>query len=156
NGGTLFLDEIAEMPFHLQAKLLRALQEKVIYRLGSTKGVSVDVRIVAATNADIKTKMQNQEFREDLYYRIATIPIHIPPLRERKDEIIQIAQKSLEYIIEKYSFNPKVFSEKAKEKMIDYNWPGNIRELIAVVERAAILSDGDTITENDLFLDARI
>ena len=156
NGGTLFLDEIAEMPFHLQAKLLRALQEKVIYRLGSTKGVSVDVRIVAATNADIKTKMQNQEFREDLYYRIATIPIYIPPLRERKDEIIQIAQKSLEYIIEKYSFNPKVFSEKAKEKMIDYNWPGNIRELIAVVERAAILSDGDTITENDLFLDARI
>ncbi|SFP01217.1 sigma-54-dependent transcriptional regulator [Hydrogenimonas thermophila] len=156
NGGTLFLDEIAEMPFHLQAKLLRALQEKVIYRLGSTKGVSVDVRIVAATNADIKTKMQNQEFREDLYYRIATIPIHIPPLRERKDEIIPIAQKCLEDIVEKYDFNPKAFSEEAKEKMIEYHWPGNIRELIAVVERAAILSDGDTISENDLFLDARI
>jgi len=156
NGGTLFLDEIAEMPFHLQAKLLRALQEKVIYRLGSTKGVSVDVRIVAATNADIKTKMQNQEFREDLYYRIATIPIQIPPLRERKDEIIPIAQKSLEDIVEKYDFNPKVFSEKAKEKLVEYNWPGNIRELIAVVERAAILSDEDTITEKDLFLDARI
>jgi len=156
NGGTLFLDEIAEMPFHLQAKLLRALQEKVIYRLGSTKGVSVDVRIVAATNADIKTKMQNQEFREDLYYRIATIPIHIPPLRERKDEILPIAQKCLEDIVEKYDFNPKVFSEEAKEKMIEYHWPGNIRELIAVVERAAILSDGDTISENDLFLDARI
>ncbi|WOE70454.1 sigma-54 dependent transcriptional regulator [Hydrogenimonas thermophila] len=156
NGGTLFLDEIAEMPFHLQAKLLRALQEKVIYRLGSTKGVSVDVRIIAATNADIKTKMQNQEFREDLYYRIATIPIHIPPLRERKDEIIPIAQKCLEDIVEKYDFNPKAFSEEAKEKMIEYHWPGNIRELIAVVERAAILSDGDTISENDLFLDARI
>jgi len=156
NGGTLFLDEIAEMPFHLQAKLLRALQEKVIYRLGSTKGVSVDVRIIAATNADIKTKMQNQEFREDLYYRIATIPIHIPPLRERKDEILPIAQKCLVDIVKKYDFNPKVFSKEAKEKMIEYHWPGNIRELIAVVERAAILSDGDTISENDLFLDARI
>ena len=156
NGGTLFLDEIAEMPFHLQAKLLRALQERVIYPLGSTKGVLVDVRIIAATNADIKTKMQNQEFREDLYYRIATIPIQIPPLRKRRDEIIPIAQKSLEDIVRKYDFNPKVFSKKAKEKMIEYNWPGNIRELIAVVERAAILSDGDTITENDLFLDARI
>ena len=156
NGGTLFLDEIAEMPFHLQAKLLRALQEKVIYRLGSTKGVSVDVRIIAATNADIKTKMQKQKFREDLYYRIATIPIQIPPLRERKDEIIPIAKKCLEDIVEKYDFNPKVFSEKAKEKLVEYHWPGNIRELIAVVERAAILSDGDTITEDDLFLDARI
>jgi len=144
------------MPFHLQAKLLRALQERVIYPLGSTKGVLVDVRIIAATNADIKTKMQNQEFREDLYYRIATIPIQIPPLRKRRDEIIPIAQKSLEDIVRKYDFNPKVFSKKAKEKMIEYNWPGNIRELIAVVERAAILSDGDTITENDLFLDARI
>jgi two-component system NtrC family response regulator len=156
NGGTLFLDEIAEMPFHLQAKLLRALQEKIIYRLGSTKGISVDVRIIAATNADIKRKMENQEFREDLYYRVATIPIHIPPLRERKDEIIPIAQKCLEDIVEKYEFGPKAFSEEAKKKMIEYHWPGNIRELIAVVERAAILSDGDIITENDLFLDARI
>ena len=156
NGGTLFLDEIAEMPFSLQAKLLRVLQEKVIYKLGSTKGILVDVRIVAATNADIKSKMQNHEFREDLYYRISTIPIHIPPLRERKDEILAIAQKSLKDVVEKYDLNQKDFSKKAKEKMMEYNWPGNIRELIAVVERAAILSDRDTITENDLFLDARI
>jgi len=156
NGGTLFLDEIAEMPFHLQAKLLRVLQEKVIYRLGSTKGISIDVRIISATNADIKSKMKELQFREDLYYRIATIPIQIPPLRERKEEILPIAQKCLEELKEKYDFNPKVFSKKAKEKMVEYHWPGNIRELIAVVERAAILSDGDTITENDLFLDARI
>jgi len=156
NGGTLFLDEIAEMPYNLQAKLLRVLQEKVIYKLGSTKGIPIDVRIIAATNADIKTQMHEQEFREDLYYRIATIPIQIPPLRERKEEIIPIAQKSLENIVTKYDFSPKMFSEEAKEKMLAYNWPGNIRELISVVERAAILSDGDTITEGDLFLDARI
>jgi len=156
NGGTLFLDEIAEMPFNLQAKLLRALQEKAIYRLGSTKQIPIDVRIIAATNADIKTKMQEQEFREDLYYRIATIPIYIPPLRERKDEIVAIAQKSLQDVIKRYDLPPKEFSKEAIEKLISYNWPGNIRELISVVERASILSDGEKITKNDLFLDARI
>jgi len=155
NGGTLFLDEIAEMPFALQAKLLRALQEKVIYRLGSTKQIPIDVRIITATNADIKTKMQDQKFREDLYYRIATIPIYIPPLRERKEEIEAIAQKSLEDIIKRYDLPIKQFSKEAYEKMLSYNWPGNIRELISVVERAAILSDGEIITESDLFLDAR-
>ncbi|WP_201352651.1 sigma-54-dependent transcriptional regulator [Hydrogenimonas urashimensis] len=155
NGGTLFLDEIAEMPYHLQAKLLRALQEKIIHRLGSTKDIPIDVRIVAATNADIKKKMNEQTFREDLYYRIATIPIQIPPLRERVEEIIPIAEKSLAEIVEKYGLEPKSFSEEAKEKLLSYPWPGNIRELIAVVERAAILSDEETIAPEDLFLDAR-
>ena len=155
NGGTLFLDEIAEMPYHLQAKLLRALQEKVIHRLGSTKGIAIDVRIVAATNADIKAKMRNQEFREDLYYRIATIPILIPPLRERSDEIIPIAEKSLEEVVAKYGLGSKSFGQEAKEALLAYPWPGNIRELIAVVERAAILSEGEEITPEDLFLDAR-
>ena len=155
NGGTLFLDEIAEMPFNLQAKLLRVLQEKAIYRLGSNKQIPIDVRIIAATNADIKTKMQEQEFREDLYYRIATIPIYIPPLRERKDEIADIAKKSLQDVIKRYDLPPKEFSKEAIEKLIFYNWPGNIRELISVVERAAILSDGEKITQNDLFLEAR-
>ncbi len=155
NGGTLFLDEIAEMPYHLQAKLLRALQEKIIHRLGSTKRNPIDLRIVAATNADIKVKMQEQTFREDLYYRIATIPVVIPPLRERSEEIIPIAEKSLEKIVAKYGLEAKSFSEEAKAKLHTYPWPGNIRELIAVVERAAILSDGESITEEDLFLDAR-
>ena len=155
NGGTLFLDEIAEMPYHLQAKLLRALQEKVIHRLGSHKEIPIDVRIVAATNADIKAKMQEQSFREDLYYRIATIPIQIPPLRERTEEILPIAQKSLEEVAAKYALGPKRFGEEAKAKLLAYPWPGNIRELVAVVERAAILSDGEEITPDDLFLDAR-
>ncbi len=155
NGGTLFLDEIAEMPYHLQAKLLRVLQERIVHRLGSTKGTPIDVRIVAATNADIKAKMQNSEFREDLYYRIATIPVFIPPLRERKDEIIPIAEKTLEDVVKRYALEEKLFSEEAKEKLLSYGWPGNIRELIAVVERAAILSDENSISSEDLFLDAR-
>ncbi|WP_457593701.1 sigma-54-dependent transcriptional regulator [Hydrogenimonas sp.] len=155
NGGTLFLDEIAEMPYHLQAKLLRVLQERVVHRLGSTQGTPIDLRIVAATNADIKAKMQNQEFREDLYYRIATIPILIPPLRERGEEIIPIAERTLEDVVARYALGPKEFSEDARQKLASYHWPGNIRELIAVVERAAILSDGTAISSEDLFLDAR-
>ena len=155
HGGTLFLDEIAEMPYHLQAKLLRALQEKIIHPLGSNKEIPIDVRIVAATNADIQSKMADGTFREDLYYRISTIPIHIPPLRERTEEILPIAQKSLEKICHKYDLSPKRFDEAAQNALLSYDWPGNIRELIAVVERAAILSDGETIGETDLFLDAR-
>ncbi|WP_457595684.1 sigma-54-dependent transcriptional regulator [Hydrogenimonas sp.] len=155
HGGTLFLDEIAEMPFHLQAKLLRVLQERIVHRLGSAAGTPVDVRIVAATNADIKRKMLDQEFREDLYYRIATIPILIPPLRERGDEIIPIAERSLEEVVARYGLEAKEFSQEAKEKLVAYHWPGNIRELIAVVERAAILSDDTAISCDDLFLDAR-
>ncbi len=155
HGGTIFLDEIAEMPYHLQAKLLRVLQERIIHRLGSTSGTKIDVRIVAATNADIKTKMNNQEFREDLYYRIATIPVLIPPLRERGEEIIPIAERTLEDVVARYDLGPKEFSKEAKEKLTSYHWPGNIRELIAVVERAAILSDDVAISCDDLFLDAR-
>ena len=155
HGGTLFLDEIAEMPHHLQAKLLRALQERIIHRLGSHKEIPVDVRIVAATNADIQAKMKEGAFREDLYYRIATIPIHIPPLRERQEEILPIAEKHLADIGRKYDLGPKQFDEKAKAKLLAYPWPGNIRELLAVVERAAILSEGEAITPTDLFLDAR-
>ncbi len=155
HGGTIFLDEIAEMPYHLQAKLLRVLQERVIHRLGSTSGTKIDVRIVAATNADIKTKMRNQEFREDLYYRIATIPVLIPPLRERGEEIIPIAERTLEDVVARYGLGPKEFSKEAKEMLTSYHWPGNIRELIAVVERAAILSDDVAISCDDLFLDAR-
>ena len=155
NGGTLFLDEIAEMPYHLQAKLLRALQERIIHRLGSHKEIPVDVRIVAATNADIQAKMKEQHFREDLYYRIATIPIHIPPLRERQEEIHPIAEKHLQEICKKYDLGPKRFDDKAQARLLAYPWPGNIRELLAVVERAAILSDSEAITPDDLFLDAR-
>jgi len=155
NGGTIFLDEIAEMPYHLQAKLLRVLQERELRRLGSDKTIKIDVRIISATNANLEEKIKNGEFREDLYYRLSTIPLHIPPLRERKEEILLIADTILEQNCQKYGFEKKSFSEEAKEALLAYDWPGNIRELISVVERSVILSDSDTITSEDLFLESR-
>ena len=155
NGGTLFLDEIAEMPYGVQAKLLRALQEKEIRRLGSSKSIKIDIRIISATNANLMEKIKNGEFREDLYYRLNTIPLNIPPLRERKEEILPIAENILEQSCSEYGFCEKRFNEEAKEQLMLYTWPGNIRELISVVQRAAILSDGDEITPENLFLESR-
>ena len=155
NGGTLFLDEIGEMPYGVQAKLLRALQEKEIRRLGSSKSINIDIRVISATNANLTTKITNGEFREDLYYRLNTIPLNIPPLHQRKDEILQIADIILKQNCQKYDFNLKKFSAEAQEQLLAYSWPGNIRELISVVERAAILSDGDEITPEALFLESR-
>ena len=155
NGGTLFLDEIGEMPYALQAKLLRALQEKEVRRLGSSKPIKIDVRIISATNANLENKIKNGEFREDLYYRLNTIPLHIPPLRERKDEILEIANAVCEQNCQKYNFAYKTFSKEAQSELLDYNWPGNIRELISVVERAVILSEGDEIQRNELYLETR-
>ncbi len=155
NGGTLFLDEIGEMPMSLQAKLLRVLQEREIVRVGGTKPIPIDVRIVSATNANILEKIEDKEFREDLYYRLNTIPIKIPPLRERKDEIVDIAEEYLYKICRKYEMEKKSLSDNAKEALLEYDWPGNIRELLSVVERAAILCEGDTIEPGDLFLESR-
>lgn len=154
-GGTLFLDEIGEMPYGVQAKLLRALQEKEIRRLGSSKSTKINVRVVSATNANLLDKIKNGEFREDLYYRLNTIPIKIPPLRERKDEILQITDKILEQNCNKYGFELKSFSDESKKQLLSYKWPGNIRELISVVERAVILSDSNEITPDELFLEHR-
>ncbi len=155
NGGTLFLDEIGEMPYNVQAKILRALQEKEVRRLGSSKSIKIDIRIVSATNANLSDKIKEGEFREDLYYRLNTIPLKIPSLQERKDEILQIAEASLEQNCEKYGFESKFFSEEAKEMLLSYGWPGNIRELISVVERATILSDTDEIGVESLHLESR-
>lgn len=155
NGGTLFLDEIGEMPIGVQAKLLRALQEKEVRRLGSSKAIKIDVRIVSATNANLDEKIKSGEFREDLYYRLNTIPLKIPPLKDRKDEILEIAQRTLEQNCIKYEFETKTFSDGAKEQLLEYSWPGNIRELISVVERAVILSEGDIIEADSLHLESR-
>lgn len=155
NEGTLFLDEIGEMPYEIQAKLLRALQEKEITRLGSTKSIKIDVRIISATNANLDEKIKNGEFRSDLYYRLNTLPIHIPPLRERKEEILGIAQKVLENTCKEYDFEEKSLSQEAKNALLEYDFPGNIRELISVVQRACILSDEKEISKEDLFLEAR-
>lgn len=155
NGGTLFLDEIGEMPISLQAKLLRALQEKEISPLGGSKPVKIDVRIVSATNANIQEKIKKGEFREDLYYRLNTIPVTIPPLKERTDEIEPIAVKTLERVCKEYDLDEKTFSKEAIKELKEYGWPGNIRELISVVERAAILSENEAISKDDLFLESR-
>ncbi len=155
NGGTLFLDEIGEMPMTLQAKLLRVIQERVMVRVGGTKELPIDVRIVSATNADIKKSIKEGQFREDLYYRLNTIPIEIAPLRQRKEEILPICDVILERVTKKYGLQKRYFSEEAIESLMTYRWPGNIRELISVVERAVILSDTEAISKEDLFLESR-
>jgi two-component system NtrC family response regulator len=155
NGGTLFLDEIGEMPYEVQAKLLRALQEKEVRRLGSSKHIAIDIRVISATNADLDEKIKSGLFREDLYYRLNTIPLEIPPLRERQEEILGIADAVLQQNCQKYGFESKAFSPDSQRELQEYQWPGNIRELISVVERATILSEGKEITPEDLFLRSR-
>jgi len=155
NGGTLFLDEIGEMPMMLQAKLLRVIQERVMVRVGGTKELPIDVRIVSATNADIKRSIKEGQFREDLYYRLNTIPIEIAPLRQRKEEILPICEVILERVTKKYGLQKRYFSGEAIDSLMTYRWPGNIRELISVVERAVILSDTEAISKEDLFLESR-
>lgn len=155
SGGTLFLDEIGEMPLNLQPKLLRAIQEREITRLGATKSVKIDVRIVSATNANLSAMISEGKFREDLFYRLNTVPVAIPPLRERKEEILPIAERFLKQSCEEFSLGAKSFSEAAVKELENYDFPGNIRELISVVQRAAILSEGEEIQPDDLFLQAR-
>ncbi|PHR57574.1 MAG: AAA family ATPase [Arcobacter sp.] len=154
-GGTLFLDEIGEMPYGVQAKLLRVLQEREVQRLGSQKPIKIDVRIVSATNANLHKSIDDNKFREDLYYRLNTIPISIPPLRQRTEEILDIAHNVLSDNCAKYDFEEKSFNEEAQASLLAYQWPGNIRELVSVVERATILSEGKSITPDELFLDSR-
>jgi acetoacetate metabolism regulatory protein AtoC len=155
DGGTLFLDEIGEMPASLQPKLLRALQEREITRLGATKSVKINVRIVSATNANLPELIRSGKFREDLFYRLNTVPIAIPPLRERKEEIATLARDFLEKSRKEFNLENKKFSSQAIKELEAYDFPGNVRELISIVQRAAILSDGEEISGEDLFLQAR-
>ncbi|WP_104742767.1 sigma-54-dependent transcriptional regulator [Helicobacter cinaedi] len=155
NGGSVFLDEIGEMPLVLQAKLLRVLQEKSVTRLGSSKPIKIDVRFISATNANIQAKIAKNEFREDLFFRLQTIPLLIPPLKERKEEILPISEWKLESVCMRYGLGQKRFSKEAKEALLGYEWYGNVRELLSVVERAGILSENDEINPKDLFLESR-
>ncbi|ANE35440.1 sigma54-dependent response regulator [Campylobacter iguaniorum] len=154
-GGTLFLDEIGEMPINLQPKLLRALQEREIVRVGASKPIKINVRIVSATNANLENKIKNGEFREDLFYRLNTVPLLIPPLRERKDEILSIAEFVLKKACDEYELEQKSLSKEAIKELLNYEYPGNIRELISIVERAVILSDNAEISKDDLFIYAK-
>jgi len=153
--GTLFLDEIGDLPLGLQAKILRALEEKSFDRVGGTVPLCVDVRVVAATNRGLKAAVAARQFREDLYFRLSVFPITIPPLRERPDDITLLAR----YFIDKYcrdmNKKPLTLAPSAEQAMKDYPWPGNVRELQNCVERAVILSEGDTIRASQLSLTFR-
>jgi transcriptional regulator with PAS, ATPase and Fis domain len=150
NGGTLFLDEIGEMDLNIQSKLLRVLQEKEVTRLGGTSKIKLDFRLVVATHKNLAEEAKSGNFREDLYYRIVGLPIILPPLRERKDDILLLTQ----YFLTNYSKENRVPELKlvpaAREKLLDYSYPGNIRELKSVVELAAVMSENDCIEPEDI------
>lgn len=148
--GTLFLDEISELPLMLQAKLLRAIQEKEIRRVGATKPIAVDVRIIAATNLNLADEVKNKRFREDLYYRLNVIELKLPPLRERREDIPLLVDAFLKKCAETGGKPVKGISEAALAMLIDYAWPGNVRELENVIERAVTLSRGDKVSPDDL------
>jgi len=150
NGGTVFLDEIAEMPPATQAKLLRVLQEREFQRVGGTRPVRVDVRLIASTNRDLEAAMQAGDFRRDLYYRLKVIEIVIPPLRERKDDIPLLCKHFLDEIARDMSRRPPAVTDHAMRVLQAYSWPGNVRELRNVLERAVVLGAGDTLTPDHL------
>ena len=152
NEGTLFLDEIGEMNASIQAKLLRVLQEKNIQKLGSLKTTPIDVRIISASNINIEENIQKNKFRADLFYRLNTIMLEILPLRKRKSEIVDIANATLDKICKEYDLGKKSLSDEAKKVLLSYDYPGNIRELISIIESAAILSDGEVVNKEDLRL----
>jgi DNA-binding NtrC family response regulator len=143
--GTLFLDEIGELPLASQAKLLRVLEERRFERVGGTQSIDVDVRVVVATNRDLTERIREKLFREDLYFRIAAVPLTIPPLRDRGDDLVLLADYFLEKFSREFRKNPLSLSREARRRLREYSWPGNVRELQNALERAAILSDGPEI-----------
>jgi two-component system response regulator FlrC len=152
HGGTLFLDEVGEMSPALQAKLLRVLQERTLERVGGTKTVTVDVRVIGATNRDLKHMVAGRTFRDDLFYRLSVFPIHLPPLRERPSDILPLADHVLRQVSPRLGKRITGFSEEAAQVLQAYAWPGNIRELQNVIERAAILCREDRIAPTHLNL----
>jgi DNA-binding NtrC family response regulator len=150
--GTLFLDEIGELPLAIQAKLLRVLEEKRFERVGGMQSIDVDVRIVVATNRDLQKQVQEKLFRDDLYFRISTVPITIPPLRERGNDVLLLANHFLEKFSREFTKPGLELSEEARDRLLHYRWPGNVRELQNTMERAVILADGVSIRAEGLQL----
>jgi len=148
--GTIFLDEIAEIPIHLQVKLLRVLENREIRRVGSEEAIPLDVRIMAATNRDIEAAVRAKQFRTDLYYRLNVVPLIIPPLRERREDIPELVENYISFLRTRIGRNVSKITDRALDILCQYAWPGNVRELINIIERAMLLCEGDTITENDL------
>lgn len=150
DGGTIFLDEIGEMSPKLQVKLLRVLQEKIVEPVGSTRSISVDVRVIAATNKDLRREVKEGRFREDLYYRLQVVPLELPPLRERGSDVMLLANYFMERTCDSFSQSVLQFGAGVKECFMSYAWPGNVRELENLIERLAVLNEGSAVTENDL------
>ncbi len=151
--GTVFLDEIGDVSPSIQVKLLRVLQEREFERLGSNKTRHIDVRVIAATNADLRVALEQGTFREDLYYRLNVIPINIPPLRERSEDIPRLAGHFVGKLSAELGASARVISAEAVERLMGYHWPGNVRELENVIERSLVLSGGDSIEAPDILLD---
>ena len=154
NGGTLFLDEIGEMPLALQVKLLRALQERVVMKVGDTKQENVDIRIIAATNRELEACIQDGTFREDLYYRLNVVNLHLPPLRERGEDVVVIAKFLLKKYAEEFASKVKGFTPRALDAMRAYDWPGNVRQLENRIKKAIVLADKTLVGAEDLELTA--
>ena len=152
HGGTLFLDEIGELPLNMQAKLLSTIESKAFRRLGSTRQRQVDVRIIAATNRDLKTEVAAKTFREDLFYRLNVVSITLPPLRELGKDIVMIGQRFVELLNIQFNKKVKGFSSAARQALLAHQWPGNVRELSNCIERAMIFIDSDEIDDHDLVL----
>ncbi|MDT8316806.1 MAG: sigma-54 dependent transcriptional regulator [bacterium] len=150
DGGTLFLDEVAEIKPHLQVTLLRILQEGIVDKLGGTEPINVDVRIIAATNRDIEEDVANGRFREDLYYRLCVVPLKLPPLRERKDDIPLLTNYFLSKYADKTGMERHKIDSKTMRILIDYNWPGNVRELENLIERMIVMNRTGVISEDEL------
>jgi DNA-binding NtrC family response regulator len=151
NQGTLFLDEISNISLNIQAKLLRVIQEQEVPRVGKSDPEKVDLRLIAATNKDIRLEIDAGRFREDLFYRISVVPIHILPLRERRADIVPIAQHYLELFTTRRGCRVRSFSEEAKKSFVSYRWPGNIRELKNTIERICVLCDHEIVNPSDIF-----
>jgi two-component system nitrogen regulation response regulator NtrX len=156
-GGTLFLDEVGDMSFKTQAKVLRALQEQIVEPVGGHSSVRVDVRVIAATNKDLSEEIRGGRFREDLYFRLNVIPIFVPPLRERGDDVVRLAEYFMAEFAEEYGRRIKHLSAEATAVLHAYRWPGNVRELRNIIERLMIMVPGDVIAATDLtFLDVAV
>jgi two-component system nitrogen regulation response regulator NtrX len=152
DGGTLFLDEIGDMSKDAQAKVLRALEQGVITRVGGSKAVQVDVRVIAATNKELERQIDEGDFREDLYYRLNVVPIHMPPLRERRDDIPMLIQHFTDIMTQREGMSPRSFETAAIDRLRALSWPGNVRELRNTVERLLILSAGGSVRSEDVEL----
>jgi two-component system response regulator AtoC len=153
NSGTLLLDEVTEIPLLLQPKLLRVIQEHEFERVGGTKPVKVDVRIISTSNRDMKQAIADKVFREDLYYRLNVVPIHLPPLRERREDIIPLANYFIQKMCAENHKELKKLTPEAEKKIRDYSWPGNVRELANIIERAVVMDAGKSIAPEHLYLD---